>query len=48
VEYVLLRLRPREAGKREATLHFDVGQGSQALGFCAEVPILFTIKPAPR
>jgi quercetin dioxygenase-like cupin family protein len=48
VEYVLLRLRPREAGKREATLRFDVGQGSQDLGFRAEVPILFTIKPAPR
>ena len=48
VEYVLLRLRPREAGKREATLRFDVGQGGQDLGFRAEVPILFTIKPAPR
>jgi quercetin dioxygenase-like cupin family protein len=48
VEYVLLRLRPREAGKREATLRFDVGEGSQGLGFGAEVPILFTIKPAPR
>jgi len=43
VEYLLLRLRAHEAGKREATLVFDVGQGTQDLGFRAEVPILFTI-----
>jgi hypothetical protein len=48
VDYLLLRLTAREAGKREATLQFDVGQGTQDLGFRAEVPILFTIsKPAP-
>jgi hypothetical protein len=45
VEYVLLRLTAREAGKREATLRFDVGQGTQDLGFRAEVPILFTVEP---
>jgi hypothetical protein len=45
LEYVLLRLRAREAGKREATLKFDVGQGTQDLGFRAEVPILFTVLP---
>jgi hypothetical protein len=44
VEYVLLRLRAEKAGKREATFIFDVGQGTQDLGFRAEVPILFTIK----
>jgi hypothetical protein len=44
VEYVLLRLKAHEAGKREATLIFDVGQGTQDLGFRAEVPILFTIR----
>ncbi len=47
VEYALLRLRPHEAGKREASLGFDVGQGTQDLGFRAEVPILFTVRPAP-
>lgn len=41
LEYKVVRLRSREAGKREATLRFDVGQGSQDLGFRAEVPILF-------
>lgn len=44
VEYVLLELTAREAGKREATLKFDAGQGTQDLGFRAEVPILFTIR----
>ena len=44
VEYLLLRLKAHEGGKREATLIFDVGQGTQDLGFRAEVPILFTIK----
>jgi len=43
VEYLLLRLKAHQAGKREATLVFDVGQGTQDLGFRAEVPILFTI-----
>jgi hypothetical protein len=44
VEYVILRLTAHETGKREATLHFDVGQGTQDLGFRAEVPVLFTIR----
>lgn len=43
LEYALLRLTPRERGKREATFRFDVGQGTQDLGFRAEVPILFTV-----
>jgi hypothetical protein len=46
LEYRLLRLTPRQAGKREATFQFDVGQGTQDLGFRAEVPILFTIRRA--
>ena len=44
MEYLLLRLQAHEWGKREATLIFDVGQGTQDLGFRAEVPILFAIK----
>jgi hypothetical protein len=42
LEYVVLRLTAHEAGKREATFRFDVGQGTQDLGFRAEAPILFT------
>jgi hypothetical protein len=48
VEYRLLRLTPRESGKREATFQFDVGQGTQDLGFRAEVPILFSVHPPRR
>jgi hypothetical protein len=44
LEYVVLRLTAREAGKREATFRFDVGQGTQDLGFRAEAPILFTVR----
>jgi hypothetical protein len=44
LQYVIVRLRPREAGKREATLCCDVGQGTQDLGFRAELPILFVVK----
>jgi hypothetical protein len=44
VEYVVLRLTAREAGKREATFQFDVGQGTQDLGFRAEVPVLFAVR----
>lgn len=43
LEYLLLRLGAHESGKREATLRFDAGQGTQDLGFRAEVPLLFTI-----
>jgi thiol-disulfide isomerase/thioredoxin len=44
LEYRLLRLTPRQSGKREAAFQFDVGQGTQDLGFRAEVPILFSIR----
>jgi hypothetical protein len=44
LEYIAFRLTAREGGKREVTLRFDVGQGTQDLGFRAEVPILFTVR----
>jgi hypothetical protein len=43
VEYQIIKLIAHEAGKREATLKFDVGQGTQDLGFRAELPVLFQI-----
>ncbi len=46
VEYALALIYSTEAGKREATLGFDVGQGTQDLGFRAEVPVLFDVRPA--
>jgi hypothetical protein len=46
VEYAIALVYSSESGKREATLTFDVGQGTQDLGFRAEVPVLFTVRPA--
>ena len=46
VEYALALIYSGEAGRREATIVFEVGQGTQDLGFRAEVPVLFTVKPA--
>lgn len=48
VEYRILQVYCRDAGQREATLAFDVGQGTQDLGFRAEVGILFDAKPATK
>jgi hypothetical protein len=48
LEYRVLQLYAKQAGKREAKLAFDVGQGSQDLGFRNEVDILFTIKPSAK
>jgi hypothetical protein len=46
VEYAVAVIYSSEAGRREATLSFDVGQGTQDLGFRGEVPVLFDIRPA--
>ncbi len=48
VEYAILLVYSTEAGKREATVGFDIGQGSQDLGFRGETPVLFDVKPAVR
>lgn len=46
VEYGIALVYSSESGKREATLVFDIGQGTQDLGFRAEVPVLFQVSPA--
>ncbi len=46
VEYALALIYSHESGKREATLGFDVGAGTQDIGFRGEVPILFNVQPA--
>lgn len=46
IEYAIALIYSSEAGRREATITFDVGQGTQDLGFRAEAPVLFTITPA--
>ena len=46
VEYRLIQLYSRDAGKREAKIAFNVGQGTQDLGFRNEVDVVFTTQPA--
>ena len=46
VEYRIVELYSRDVGKREAKLAFDVGQGTQDLGFRNEANILFNCQPA--
>ena len=46
LEYRIVELYSRDAGKREAKLAFDVGQGTQDLGFRNEVNVLFDCEPA--
>ncbi len=46
VEYRLIELYSRDVGRREAKLSFDVGQGTQDLGFRNEVNLLFNCEPA--
>jgi hypothetical protein len=46
LEYRVLSLYSRDAGQREAKLEFNVGQGTQDLGFRSEVDLLFHCAPA--
>ena len=46
IEYRLIQLYSRDAGKREARMGFNVGQGTQDIGFRNEIDILFTCRPA--
>ena len=46
LEYRILSLYSRDAGRREAKLSFNAGQGTQDLGFRSEVDILFHCAPA--
>lgn len=46
VEYRLLQLYSRDHGKREAKLSFNVGQGTQDIGFRNDVDILFRCEPS--
>lgn len=48
VEYRIVQLYSRDAGKREAKIGFNVGQGTQDIGFRNEADLLFTCLPAPE
>lgn len=46
LEYRILQIFSRDAGRREARITFNVGQGTQDLGFRSDVDILFQANPA--
>lgn len=46
VEYAVALIYSSESGRREAAIAFDVGQGTQDLGFRAATPVLFDVRPA--
>ena len=46
VEYRIVQLYSRDAGKREGKFSFNVGQGTQDIGFRNETDVLFNCLPA--
>ncbi len=46
LEYRIIQLYSRDAGKREAVFSFDTGQGTQDLGFRNETSVLFECNAA--
>jgi hypothetical protein len=48
LEYRILSIYSRDAGERSAKLSFNVGQGTQDIGFRNEAVVLFKILPANK
>jgi hypothetical protein len=48
LEYAILEVYSRDAGERSAKISFNVGQGSQDIGFRNDVTVLFNAVPARR
>ena len=48
LEYRILSIYSRDAGERSAKLSFNVGQGTQDIGFRNEAMVLFKILPANK
>jgi hypothetical protein len=46
LEYRVVQVYSRDAGKREARISFNVGQGTQDLGFRSDLDVLFQCDPA--
>jgi len=45
VEYVILEIFSRDSGQRAAEIGFNVGPGSQDVGFRNDISIVFTAQP---
>ncbi|HEY1340590.1 MAG TPA: hypothetical protein VGF59_23925 [Bryobacteraceae bacterium] len=48
LEYAILEIYSRDAGQRSAKIAFNVGQGTQDIGFRNDVMVVFTALPARR
>jgi len=48
VEYQILTIYCRDPGQRSAIISFNVGQGTQDIGFRNDMTVLFTARPARR
>ena len=48
LEYAVVQLYTKTRGKREAEIGFNVGQGTQDIGFRNSVSLLFDIRPAVK
>jgi hypothetical protein len=48
LEYAVLQIYSKDSGQREGDLSFNVGQGTQDIGFRNAISILFTIQPAVK
>ena len=48
LEYAVLQVYTTAVGQREAALGFNIGQGTQDIGYRNDVPVLFDIRPAVK
>jgi len=48
LEYAVVQLYSKDAGKREVEIGFNIGQGSQDIGFRNTINILFEIHPSVK
>ena len=46
IEYLILQIYSRDRGQRSAVLAFNVGQGTQDIGFRNDIDVVFTAAPA--
>ncbi|HEU4552001.1 MAG TPA: CehA/McbA family metallohydrolase [Chitinophaga sp.] len=48
LEYAVVQVYSKTAGPREADLGFNIGHGTQDIGFRNSIPVLFNIRPAVK
>jgi len=48
LEYAVVQIYTKDSGKREAEIGFNIGQGTQDIGFRSNISVLFNILPAVK